>query len=174
MSMRNLYLYLYIALAFIAGLFLMSPQALAFKAQQNTTASDCRRKLAAPHKTGARLCGRLRLQLHRRGRRLDRARGLGIGSNTQLSGPDATWVGIGGVTSNDLIQAGTQAIIQKGQTSYEAWYELLPGYQTIIPLTINAGDSGDGLTYTNIVRPMEHYVSGPNSSGKKISDKCCV
>lgn len=54
---------------------------------------------------------------------------------------DATWVGIGGVASNDLIQAGTQAIFQNGTTSYEAWYETLPGNSTAVPLAIHPGDA---------------------------------
>lgn len=53
---------------------------------------------------------------------------------------DAAWVGIGGITKDDLVQAGTQAIIRNGRTQYEAWYELLPGSQLIVPLTISPGD----------------------------------
>lgn len=55
----------------------------------------------------------------------------------------ATWVGIGGVNSQDLIQAGTEADVQNGQVTYVAWYELLPQSQQIIPLTVNAGDHLD-------------------------------
>jgi hypothetical protein len=54
---------------------------------------------------------------------------------------DATWVGIGGVKSTDLIQAGTQAIVQNGSITYQAWYELLPAGQQVIPLTVHGGDS---------------------------------
>ncbi|HZS42797.1 MAG TPA: G1 family glutamic endopeptidase [Candidatus Paceibacterota bacterium] len=54
---------------------------------------------------------------------------------------DAMWVGIGGVSSTDLIQAGTQAIIQNGQITYKAWYETLPNAAVNIPLSIKAGDS---------------------------------
>ena len=58
------------------------------------------------------------------------------------SGASVVWVGIGGVSGRDLIQAGTQAITDStGQTSYKAWYELLPAGSRIIPLTINANDS---------------------------------
>jgi hypothetical protein len=53
---------------------------------------------------------------------------------------DATWVGIGGVSSQDLIQAGTQAVVQNGNVQYQAWYELLPNYQTQISLAVHAGD----------------------------------
>ena len=54
---------------------------------------------------------------------------------------DATWVGIGGVTSHDLIQAGTQAIVQNGTVTYNAWVETLPGYAQTISLGVTSGDS---------------------------------
>jgi hypothetical protein len=55
---------------------------------------------------------------------------------------DATWVGIGGVTSHDLIQAGTQAVINgSGAPAYQAWYEMLPQATTQVPLTVSPGDS---------------------------------
>ena len=54
---------------------------------------------------------------------------------------DATWVGVGGVKTNDLIQAGTQAVIENGQVAYQAWYELLPQGQVILPIAIGGGDS---------------------------------
>jgi hypothetical protein len=55
---------------------------------------------------------------------------------------DATWVGIGGVTSHDLIQAGTQALINgSGAPAYQAWYEILPNTTQQVPLTVSPGDS---------------------------------
>jgi hypothetical protein len=54
---------------------------------------------------------------------------------------DAIWVGVGGISSNDLIQIGTQAIAQNGIVSYEAWYELLPATSIPISITVHAGDS---------------------------------
>jgi Peptidase A4 family len=54
---------------------------------------------------------------------------------------DATWVGIGGVSSQDLIQSGTQAVVQNGQVAYQAWVETLPNVLQSIPLTVKAGDS---------------------------------
>lgn len=55
---------------------------------------------------------------------------------------DATWVGIGGTTNQDLIQGGTQAITNSsGTVSYEAWYEILPQATQPIPIPISAGDS---------------------------------
>ncbi|MGA7669725.1 MAG: G1 family glutamic endopeptidase [Nitrolancea sp.] len=56
-------------------------------------------------------------------------------------GADATWVGIGGVTSTDLIQAGTDAIVQGGQVTYAALLETLPEASETVPLTISPGDT---------------------------------
>src|SRR5213594_894796 len=58
------------------------------------------------------------------------------------SGADATWVGIGGLTSNDLIQAGTQAMVDgSGTVEYSSWIEMLPQSSRTVPLSVTAGDS---------------------------------
>src|SRR5205823_4364498 len=58
------------------------------------------------------------------------------------AGADAAWVGIGGVRSRDLIQAGTQQTVSgSGSTQYQAWVETLPQASHPVPLTINPGDS---------------------------------
>jgi len=55
---------------------------------------------------------------------------------------DATWVGIGGIQSSDLIQSGTQDLISKsGQVTHSAFIEMLPNVAQQIPVTINGGDS---------------------------------
>ncbi len=54
---------------------------------------------------------------------------------------DSAWVGIGGVNSHDLIQAGTESTTGGGKVSYSAWYELLPDYAIPIDVAINSGDS---------------------------------
>ncbi len=55
---------------------------------------------------------------------------------------DAMWVGIGGVTRRDLVQGGTQNIIDNsGQISTTAFIEMLPEASQQIPLTVNPGDS---------------------------------
>ena len=57
-------------------------------------------------------------------------------------GIDAAWVGIGGVRSRDLIQAGTQQTVSgSGSTQYEAWVEMLPRTSRPVPLRVHAGDS---------------------------------
>ena len=57
------------------------------------------------------------------------------------AGADATWVGIGGASSTDLLQAGTQAVVSGGTVQYEAWIEMLPQPSQTVPLTIAAGDT---------------------------------
>jgi len=60
---------------------------------------------------------------------------------TTTTGADATWVGIGGITSNDLIQAGTQATVSGGEVVYDAWIEMLPASSKPVSLSVNPGDS---------------------------------
>jgi hypothetical protein len=62
-------------------------------------------------------------------------------SSPESLSADATWVGIGGVASTDLIQAGTQTIFQNGSPTYQAWYETLPESSVQVPLTIHPGDA---------------------------------
>src|SRR5947209_9052545 len=61
---------------------------------------------------------------------------------TGAPGVGATWVGIGGVNSRDLIQAGTQDVSAgNGQSQYQAWIELLPAASQQVPLAVAPGDS---------------------------------
>jgi hypothetical protein len=63
-------------------------------------------------------------------------------STDNTGGIDAAWVGIGGVRSRDLIQAGTQQTVSgAGRTQYEAWIEMLPRASRPVPLQVHAGDS---------------------------------
>jgi hypothetical protein len=56
-------------------------------------------------------------------------------------GTDATWIGIGGVRSHDLIQAGTdRTAINGGKPTLEAWVELLPLPSRTVPLALKPGD----------------------------------
>jgi Peptidase A4 family/Double zinc ribbon len=67
-----------------------------------------------------------------------------IASTNSTEESAATWVGIGGVSSNDLIQAGINEALVNGQVSIDAWWEMLPDPSTPIALsphsTISAGD----------------------------------
>ena len=64
-------------------------------------------------------------------------------TSTTADSYDAAWIGIGGVTSSDLIQTGTVNIIApSGAVTTEAFYELLPdAAQTIVSLTVTVGDT---------------------------------
>jgi hypothetical protein len=64
------------------------------------------------------------------------------GNNSSISA-DSTWIGIGGVTSDDLIQTGTQNIISpNGQVSTSAFYEILPASSQPVPgIVVSPGDS---------------------------------
>jgi hypothetical protein len=63
-------------------------------------------------------------------------------SPTGAPGVGATWVGIGGVTSRDLIQAGTQDVSAgNGQSQFQAWIEMLPAPSQQVPLAVAPGDS---------------------------------
>src|SRR2546427_673186 len=58
------------------------------------------------------------------------------------AGAAATWVGIGGVNTGDLIQAGTQQTVSgSASTQYQAWVETLPQASHPVPLTVSPGDS---------------------------------
>jgi hypothetical protein len=55
---------------------------------------------------------------------------------------DATWIGIGGDTSDDLIQTGTENIVEDGQVAGSTFYEELPNTAETIPtVTVNPGDT---------------------------------
>jgi len=58
------------------------------------------------------------------------------------AGMDAAWVGIGGVRSRDLIQAGSQrTVLGNGATQDEAWLELLPRAPETVPLKLGPGNT---------------------------------
>lgn len=62
--------------------------------------------------------------------------------STTTVGIDATWVGIGGYGSEDLVQAGTQAeVTRTGDIRYTAWVERLPQAAQTVSLTVSGGDS---------------------------------
>jgi hypothetical protein len=53
----------------------------------------------------------------------------------------STWVGIGGIASKTLIQAGTDELLHNGSPQYSAWIEMLPNPpQTLNELDILPGD----------------------------------
>jgi Peptidase A4 family len=77
------------------------------------------------------------------------------GSNRYAS----DWVGIGGFNTSDLIQAGTSEMYTGGHASYNAWTEILPASEAVIPgFTVHPGDlmtvvitKGSGNAWTMVV-----------------------
>jgi hypothetical protein len=58
------------------------------------------------------------------------------------AGIDAAWVGIGGVRSRDLIQAGSQrTVLANGSSQDEAWLELLPAAPETVPFRVGPGNT---------------------------------
>ena len=51
---------------------------------------------------------------------------------SSVSEVSCTWIGIDGTTGTSLIQTGTNQNSSSGETSYSAWYEILPAPQTIL------------------------------------------
>jgi hypothetical protein len=81
-------------------------------------------------------------------------------------GADATWVGIGGVRGNDLVQAGTQETVTgHGRTEYQAWVETLPQSSQPVPLPISAGDS-ISISIVQSANEQWHIAFANNTSGK--------
>lgn len=64
-------------------------------------------------------------------------------TNPSGNSSDAAWVGIGGINSSDLIQAGTIDIVSpSGAVSVEAFYEMLPNAAKFIPtISVSPGDT---------------------------------
>ena len=51
------------------------------------------------------------------------------------------WVGIDGYNNSDLIQTGTEADYYNGSAHYDAWWEILPAAETVIPsINVQPGD----------------------------------
>lgn len=64
-------------------------------------------------------------------------------TSTTVESGDGTWIGIGGITTSDLIQVGTENTISPtGIVSTAAFYELLPANpRTITDVTLTPGDT---------------------------------
>jgi Peptidase A4 family len=52
------------------------------------------------------------------------------------------WVGIDGFDNSSLIQTGTESDYYNGSAHYDAWWEILPAAETVIPsITVRPGDT---------------------------------
>jgi len=91
-----------------------------------------------------------------------------IGSGPESA--DATWIGIGGVSSSDLIQVGTQNTSDpNGQMSTSAFYEMLPADS--VPLDSMNVNPGDSITASIIESPSGLWTISlrDNSDGNAFS-----
>ena len=90
-------------------------------------------------------------------------------NNGNKLGTDATWVGIGGVDTHDLIQAGTQEIIGRdGQVAYNAFYETLPYSSRPLEVSVKGGDSVT-VSLTQQSTGIWHISFKNNTSGQSTS-----
>lgn len=66
-----------------------------------------------------------------------------VSGNGRTVTADGTWIGIGGVTTGDLIQTGTQDVVDaNGTVSRAAFYEMLPSASIVITdMAISPGDN---------------------------------
>ena len=89
----------------------------------------------------------------------------------------STWVGIGGMFSSSLIQAGTDQQIQHGHPFYYAWIELLPAApQPLTGIDILPGDTVS-VTITNLQSDQWQIVfqniDSKQSSTKTVTYNSC-
>jgi hypothetical protein len=89
-------------------------------------------------------------------------------ATSSASGVGATWVGIGGVNSRDLIQAGTQDTGSgDGQSHYQAWIEMLPAASQQVALSVAPGDSVTvTITERSVGSGAWHIAITNNTSGR--------
>lgn len=85
--------------------------------------------------------------------------------SSSSDGYAAFWVGIGGASnqSQALEQVGTAAQTTNGQTSYYAWYELVPSSQVTLNMTIHPGDHMSGsvtVNGTNVTISLTDHTTG--------------
>jgi hypothetical protein len=53
----------------------------------------------------------------------------------------SSWIGIDGYNNSNLIQTGTEADYYNGSAHYDAWWEILPAAETVIPsISVRPGD----------------------------------
>jgi hypothetical protein len=98
----------------------------------------------------------------------------------------SNWVGIDGFNNNNLIQTGTESDYYNGSAHYDAWWEILPAAETVIPsLAISPGNvmsatitKGSGTSWTITIKDNStgqsftttQSYSGPGSSAEWIEE----
>jgi hypothetical protein len=98
----------------------------------------------------------------------------------------STWIGIDGFANSDLIQTGTEQDWVGGKAHYDAWWEILPAPETLIPtITVHPGDAmfadiwnSSGTTWqilledltTNVTFQIAKTYTGPADSVEWIQE----
>jgi hypothetical protein len=65
---------------------------------------------------------------------------------TSSSTYSSTWIGVDGLSNQDLIQTGTEADYYSGATHYGAWWEILPASETVISPRTDLVEPGDQMS----------------------------
>jgi hypothetical protein len=107
-------------------------------------------------------------------------------SATNKATYSSSWVGIDGFNNSSLIQTGTEQDFVNGSARYDAWWEILPAAETVIPsITVHPGDHfsgsvthGSGSSWTITIRDVTTGVSfstvqsysGPRTSAEWIQE----
>lgn len=107
-------------------------------------------------------------------------------SQTRRSTFSSQWIGIDGFNNSNLIQTGTESDFYSGSAHYDAWWEILPAAETVIPsISVSPGDSmsasvtrGSGGSWTITISDatkgqsfttVQSY-SGPQTSAEWIEE----
>lgn len=77
-------------------------------------------------------------------------------SATKKATYSSNWIGIDGYNNSNLIQTGTESDYYNGSAHYDAWWEILPAAETVIPsISVSPGDhfsasvqKGSGSSWT--------------------------
>lgn len=96
------------------------------------------------------------------------------------------WVGIDGFSNSSLIQTGTESDYYNGAEHYDAWWEILPAAETVIPsIVVSPGDQmsakitkGSGSSWTITISDMSRNetfstvqtYTGPQTSAEWIEE----
>jgi hypothetical protein len=98
----------------------------------------------------------------------------------------SNWIGIDGYNNSSLIQTGTESDYYGGRAHYDAWWEILPAAETVIPsISVHAGDvmaasitKGSGSSWTITITDkttgksfstLQNY-KGPQTSAEWIEE----
>lgn len=97
----------------------------------------------------------------------------------------SNWVGIDGFNNSSLIQTGTESDYFNGSAHYDAWWEILPAAETVIPaISVRPGDvmsasitKGSGSSWTITISDSRggsftivKTYSGPGTSAEWIEE----